>query len=178
MPLVGDAAAGRDQLEHLGVVQERVVQVRMPLQLAEVLSESDVLRHVQMLVRKEEDLMIKQQAADRCGFLGAGLRQRQIVDLGAEGPGETDDSMAHGSSPAVWSNEAISNERLLCLRQRRRTTLGAPGVPAGCRRRRLQHAPAARPAPLLRCRASLECHFDDSITDLTQVARRSRLLLP
>ena len=61
MPLVGDAAAGGHQLEDLGVVRERVVEVRVPLELAEVLPELDVLPYRQVLVGKEEDLVLEQQ---------------------------------------------------------------------------------------------------------------------
>ena len=61
VPLVRDPAAGGHQLEDLGVVRERVVEVRVPLQLAEVATEVDVLLHRQVLVGKEEDLVLEQQ---------------------------------------------------------------------------------------------------------------------
>ena len=71
--------------------------MRVPFEFAEVTPEGDVLRHVQVLIGEEEDLVVQQQAADGCGLVRAGLRQRQIVDLGAQGPGEAYDSMTHGS---------------------------------------------------------------------------------
>ena len=61
VPLVGDAAARGHQLEDLGVVRERVVEVRVPLELAEVAAEADVLLHREVLVGKEEDLVLEQQ---------------------------------------------------------------------------------------------------------------------
>ena len=84
MPLVGDAPLRCGQLEDLGILDEGVLQVRVAFERAEEPSECDVGGLVEVLARKEEDLVFEQHLAEKLGHRVVGPGEIEPGDLRSE----------------------------------------------------------------------------------------------
>ena len=91
MPFVSDAAVAGGELEKLVSIGERVLQVGVRLQGAEVTSKCDVLIDANALAGQEEHQVLKQQGANRLSLLRARHGQIKAAHFRAKGTGQPSD---------------------------------------------------------------------------------------